>query len=86
MNGNDGAVRTMKIRLTPKDVAQRLHIGSRTVYTMLEDGILPGIRIGQRWLITRIAFEQWERTCGLRSAPDVPLSTGLTAKPEVTVD
>jgi hypothetical protein len=49
------------------------------VYAMLEKGIIPGIRLGRRWIITRQAYEQWERTCGLRSG------TGLTEQPEVTV-
>jgi excisionase family DNA binding protein len=76
----------MNARMTPKQVAQRLKIGTRAVYVMLEQGILPGIRIGQRWLITRHAYEEWEKTCGLRSAPDVPQATGLNGKPEVTVN
>ena len=76
----------MKARMTPKDVAQRLNVGTRAVYTMLEQGILPGIRLGQRWLITRHAYEEWEKTCGLRAAPDVPDPTGLKGKTEVTVN
>jgi excisionase family DNA binding protein len=75
----------VKIRLTPKEVAQRLHLGTRAVYGMLEQGLLPGIRLGKRWLITRHAYEKWEKTCGLRAAPDVPQATGLSCKPEVTV-
>jgi excisionase family DNA binding protein len=54
-------------RITVEEVARRLNIGRQTVYAMLERGILPGIRLGQRWLITRHAYEQWERTCGMRS-------------------
>jgi excisionase family DNA binding protein len=76
----------VKARLTPQDIAQRLHVGTRTIYGLLEQGILPGIRIGQRWLITRHAYEEWERTCGMRSAPDVPAATGLNGQPEVTVN
>lgn len=76
----------MKTRMTPKDVAERLHIGTRAVYMMLEQGILPGIRIGHRWLITRHAYEEWEKTCGLRAAADLPQTTGLNVKPEVIVN
>jgi excisionase family DNA binding protein len=72
--------------MTPKEVAQRLHVGTRAVYCMLEQGILPGIRLGKRWLITRHAYDEWERTCGLRAAADVPQATGLNGKPEVTVN
>jgi excisionase family DNA binding protein len=57
----------MNARITVEEIARRLSIGRRAVYMMLDQGILPGIRLGQRWLITRHAYEQWERTCGMRS-------------------
>src|SRR3984893_1642389 len=46
---------------------------------MLEQQILPGIRFGRRWIITRHAYEQWERTCGMRAG------AGLAPQTEVTV-
>jgi hypothetical protein len=46
---------------------------------MLEQGLLPGVRLGRRWIVTRHAYELWERTCGMR------LGAGLTAQPEVKV-
>jgi excisionase family DNA binding protein len=51
-------------RITVGEVARRLKIGRRAVYAMLEEGVLPGIRIGNRWLITRYAYGHWERKCG----------------------
>jgi excisionase family DNA binding protein len=63
--------------MTVDEVAQRLGIGRLAVYRMLEEKILPGIRVGRRWIITRHAFEEWERTCGLR--------TGLDPRQEVKV-
>jgi excisionase family DNA binding protein len=66
-------------RITVPEIARRLKIGRLAVYTMLEHGIIPGIRIRRRWIITGQAYEQWERTCGVRTGP------GLTAPPEVTV-
>jgi excisionase family DNA binding protein len=86
MSTNDRPPTISNARMTPKDVAERLHVGTRAVYTMLEQGILPGIRIGKRWLITRSAYEEWERSCGLRAEPDLPQTTGLNGQPEVTVD
>ncbi|HEY7334129.1 MAG TPA: helix-turn-helix domain-containing protein [Bryobacteraceae bacterium] len=67
----------MSTRLSVEDVARLLRIGRLAVYGMLEQGIIPGIRYGRRWIITRYAFEQWERTCGLR--------TGLDPSAEVKV-
>jgi len=66
-------------RLTVPEIAQRLGIGRLAVYAMLERGIIPGIRLGRRWIITRHAYEQWERTCGTRSGG------GLQRQPEVMV-
>ena len=51
-------------RLTVMEIAKRLAIGKMAVYEMLERGIIPGIWLGKRWIVTRHAYEQWERTCG----------------------
>jgi len=51
-------------RISVPEIAQRLSIGRLAVYGMLERGLIPGIRLGRRWIVTRHAFEQWERTCG----------------------
>jgi len=61
------------------EIAQRLDIGRMAVYAMLEQGVVPAIRLGRRWIITRHAYEQWERTCGMRSG------TGLVTQTEVPV-
>ena len=61
------------------EIARRLAIGRLAVYSMLEQQIIPGIRLGRRWIITRHAYEQWERSCGMRAG------AGLHAQPEVTV-
>lgn len=66
-------------RITVPEIAQRLDIGRMAVYAMLEQGVVPAIRLGRRWIITRHAYEQWERTCGMRSG------TGLVTQTEVTV-
>ena len=64
-------------RISVEEIARRLSIGRLSVYSMLERGIMPGIRLGRRWIITRHAYNQCERTCGMRA--------GLQAKAEVTV-
>jgi len=60
-------------RIRVEEIARRLSIGRQTVYVMLDRGIVPAIRLGQRWLITRCAYEEWERRCGTcnRSVADV---------------
>jgi excisionase family DNA binding protein len=51
-------------RLSIPEIAKHLSIGRLAVYAMLEQGMLPGVRLGRRWIVTRSAYEQWERTCG----------------------
>ena len=64
-------------RIGVPEIANRLGIGRLAVYSMLEQGIIPGIRLGRRWIVTHAAFEQWERSCGRSrvasagTAPDV---------------
>jgi excisionase family DNA binding protein len=74
-----GETSTESSRISVPEVAQRLNVGRLAVYAMLEQGIMPGIRLGRRWIITRQAYEQWERTCGMRAG------AGLPTQPEVTV-
>ena len=54
-------------RISVLEIARRLSIGRLAVYSMLEQGIIPGLRLGRRWIITRHAYLTWERTCGLRT-------------------
>jgi excisionase family DNA binding protein len=51
-------------RISIPEIAERLSIGRLAVYEMLEQGIVPGVRLGRRWIVTRHAYEHWERTCG----------------------
>ena len=66
-----------RARMTVEEIARHLDIGRLAVYAMLEQRLLPGIRVGRRWIVTRHAFEFWERTCG-----STPESTGLSPQPE----
>jgi len=79
LHSGNAPVDRFSSRISVPEIAQRLDVGRLAVYTMLEQGIMPGIRLGRRWIITRHAYEQWERTCGMRVA------TGLHGRPEVRV-
>ena len=59
-------------RISVLEIARRLSIGRLAVYAMLEQGIIPGVRLGRRWIITRHAYEAWERSCGTRLAGLTP--------------
>jgi excisionase family DNA binding protein len=66
-------------RVTVEEIADRLKIGRLAVYSMLEKQIIPAIRLGRRWIVTRHAYEQWGRTCGTAAG------AGLGKQTEVTV-
>lgn len=55
-------------RITVPEIAQRLGVGRQLVYAMLERGLIPAIRVGRPWIVTRHSYETWERNCG-RVAP-----------------
>jgi excisionase family DNA binding protein len=83
-NSNSGGTAALlpeqhRSRISVPEIARRLSIGRMAVYSMLEQGIMPGIRLGRRWIVTRHAYEQWERTCGM------PVGAGLHPQTEVTV-
>lgn len=59
-------------RMTIAEIAATLDIGTHLVYRALEDGQIPGLRIGKNgrhqrgtWMVTRYAFQRWLETCGL---------------------
>jgi excisionase family DNA binding protein len=53
-------------RIAVTEIAHRLGVGRLAVYAMLERGIIPGVRLGRRWIVTQAAYAKWERTCGTR--------------------
>ena len=75
----DGSADSPTARISVLEIAQRLTIGRLAVYSMLEQGIIPGVRLGRRWIITRQAYLAWERTCDRRAG------AGLRRRPEVVV-
>ena len=76
---SDGSRDSTSSRISVLEIARRLSIGRLAVYSMLEKGIIPGLRLGRRWIITRQAYLTWESTCGLQTG------TGLPRPPEVDV-
>jgi excisionase family DNA binding protein len=62
-------------RISVPGIAKRLKIGRLAVYAMLEQGIIPAVRLGRRWIITRRAYLAWEETCGVRTGAGLPAPT-----------
>ena len=78
-SSGDGLTDSLSSRVSVLEIARRLNIGRLAVYSMLEQGTIPGVRLGRRWIITRHAYLAWERTCGRRAG------AGLRRTPEVVV-
>ena len=55
-----------RARVTVDEIASRLGLGRIAIYTLLEKGEIPAIRLGRRWIITRFAYDAWEHNCGIR--------------------
>ena len=63
--------RQPRARIAVPEIAERLQLGRMAVYSMLEQGIIPAIRLGRRWIVTRYSYERWERTCGNRDCQEL---------------
>ena len=62
----EGGVST---RITVREICERLRLPRSTVYRMLETHTIPAIRPGKNWIVSRHAYETWERTFGLPTPP-----------------
>lgn len=54
-------------KATEKSVAV-LRFGKYAVYKALDEGAISGVRLGNRWMVSRPAFERWLENCGLPAA------------------
>ena len=50
---------TEKIIMTPQDVAKETSSSLRFIYRQLKKGVIPHVRLGDKYLIGRKSFEAW---------------------------
>jgi excisionase family DNA binding protein len=55
-------------RISVDEIAKRMDIGRAAVYDLLARGLMPGIRVNRRWIISRRAYLAWEEA-GTSPAP-----------------
>ncbi len=55
--------------LTIPEVAALLRVGRRTAYTLVREGKLPAVRVGNQWRCSRKALEQWASAGGVPHVP-----------------
>jgi excisionase family DNA binding protein len=51
--------------LSPDEVADELGISRETVYRLLNDEELPGVKLGGRWIVSQKILSDWLRSQGL---------------------
>jgi excisionase family DNA binding protein len=59
-----GEKRKDKKTLTAQQVSRECGFGLAHTYQMLADGVIPSIRVGNRYYVPRAALERWLESCG----------------------
>ena len=57
--------------ITIPEIAERLDVCEETVYDLCKRHIIPSIRPGRRFIISRTAYEKWEASIGTDKPFDV---------------
>jgi len=61
--------------ITIPEIAVRLDVCEETVYDLCKRHIIPSIRPGRRFIISRTAYQKWEATIGTDKPFDVHHNT-----------
>lgn len=54
----------MNGRVSVAELAQDLALGKPAVYRMLKLRLIPNIRVGHKFIVTRAAYDAWKQRCG----------------------
>jgi excisionase family DNA binding protein len=57
--------------ITIPEIANRLDVCEETIYDLCKRHIIPSIRPGRRFIISRTAYEKWEATIGEKKTFDM---------------
>jgi excisionase family DNA binding protein len=49
----------LTMALTPEWISKDTHLHINTIYQLIKDGKLPHIKLGRRYLISRVEYEKW---------------------------
>jgi excisionase family DNA binding protein len=70
--------------MTSRELQQLLHVDRITIYRMLEDGRLPGFKVGGQWRFPRREVENWLQGQRASAQPPAPLAMA-TLEPALTL-
>jgi len=51
-------------RLSVHEICKDLGICKKHVYALLDKQVIPCVRIGRSYLITKEAYQEWKKRCG----------------------
>jgi excisionase family DNA binding protein len=54
----------MSKRISVPEIVAELGVSENHAYKMLRDGIIPNVRAGRIYIVSRAAFYRWLDTCG----------------------
>jgi len=55
--------------LTVTEVAEILRMNSTTIYRLVKNGAIPGVKIGGNWRISKASLDLWLSAKGVRQSP-----------------
>ena len=61
----------MVMTITVTDMALELGVGQRKIYAMLHENLIPHLRSGALYLVSRAAWDLWLSTLGIQQ-PSTP--------------
>ena len=64
----------MRTTITVPEISERIGICEETIYGMLRSRVIPNIRYGRRFIISRNAFERWEASIGEQVQPSISVA------------
>jgi excisionase family DNA binding protein len=62
------ATQSVRTTITVPEMAQRIGVCEPKVRALLRDGVIPNIRHGRLYIVSRYAFERWEQSIGVPPA------------------
>lgn len=51
--------KSVKSVLTPAEVSENLGLSLRLVYRQMKAGVIPSVKVGDRFLIPKVQYERW---------------------------
>lgn len=68
--------------ITTRELCEELGLSLPSVYKALEEGKIPGVQLGRRWVIRREWFDEWVSEVAKGHRPAAEVTKELVAAPQ----